>query len=442
MAVFSLATWVLLCWAVGKSNATALLLTETPMSVNPALAFMLIGIGLVAKAEGRDRVTLAAGALAGAVGLATASEYLFTVDLRIDEWLLRGGYGLLPGRMALPTAVSVLLCGLVLVLLGLRRVWLRVIGLLTGLILSVAFIALSGYATGLSAAYGWGQPIHMSLATCLAVLFVGFGLLGWMMAAAFAGQGVEERLMPFFVMSGASILVVGVIMFSSLRLQDSMTVSVRHTEEVLTTIELMELRISQIESAVRGYAVTGDNAYLDGRPENAREARLKLDELRRLVADNPLQRGRVEALAPKVQAKIARNDAVFALCQEGNREAAIAIISNHQGMQLTREIRRLAGEIETEERRQRDANEAISRRSTRQTRGVILAGGLITIALLGAAVAIVRRNAKARGIAEAALRESEEQFRNAFEFAGIGMAIVGLDGRWLRVNPTLCEILG
>ena len=40
-----------------------------------------------------------------------------------------------------------------------------------------------------------------------------------------------------------------------------------------------------------------------------------------------------------------------------------------------------------------------------------------------------------------ALKESEERFCNAFDHAGIGMAMVGLDGRWLRVNPALCEIL-
>ena len=32
------------------------------------------------------------------------------------------------------------------------------------------------------------------------------------------------------------------------------------------------------------------------------------------------------------------------------------------------------------------------------------------------------------------MEESGERFRQAFEFAGIGMAIVGLDGRWVRVN--------
>ena len=44
--------------------------------------------------------------------------------------------------------------------------------------------------------------------------------------------------------------------------------------------------------------------------------------------------------------------------------------------------------------------------------------------------------------AERALRESEERFRNIFEEAPIGMAVVGLDGRLLQVNKAFCEMLG
>ncbi len=44
--------------------------------------------------------------------------------------------------------------------------------------------------------------------------------------------------------------------------------------------------------------------------------------------------------------------------------------------------------------------------------------------------------------AQQAQREAEERFRRAFEDASIGMALVGLDGRWLQVNRTLCEITG
>ena len=42
----------------------------------------------------------------------------------------------------------------------------------------------------------------------------------------------------------------------------------------------------------------------------------------------------------------------------------------------------------------------------------------------------------------AALQESEERFRSAFDHAAIGMALVSAEGRWLQVNRSLCQILG
>lgn len=41
-----------------------------------------------------------------------------------------------------------------------------------------------------------------------------------------------------------------------------------------------------------------------------------------------------------------------------------------------------------------------------------------------------------------ALRESEERFRSAFNYAPIGIALVSSTGQWLKVNRALCEILG
>jgi PAS domain S-box-containing protein len=43
---------------------------------------------------------------------------------------------------------------------------------------------------------------------------------------------------------------------------------------------------------------------------------------------------------------------------------------------------------------------------------------------------------------EEVLRESEERFRATFEHAAIGAAQVGIDGRWLRVNRRLAEVVG
>jgi PAS domain S-box-containing protein len=48
----------------------------------------------------------------------------------------------------------------------------------------------------------------------------------------------------------------------------------------------------------------------------------------------------------------------------------------------------------------------------------------------------------ARHEAAAALAESESRFKGAFEYSLLGMALVAPDGRWLRVNQALCDMLG
>jgi diguanylate cyclase (GGDEF)-like protein/PAS domain S-box-containing protein len=47
-----------------------------------------------------------------------------------------------------------------------------------------------------------------------------------------------------------------------------------------------------------------------------------------------------------------------------------------------------------------------------------------------------------RRSAEEAGREAQELFETAFSQAPIGMALVDLDGRWLKVNPAMCTIVG
>ncbi|MEG4347013.1 PAS domain S-box protein [Microcoleus sp. A003_D6] len=53
-----------------------------------------------------------------------------------------------------------------------------------------------------------------------------------------------------------------------------------------------------------------------------------------------------------------------------------------------------------------------------------------------------KRTENKREQIEVALRNSEEQFRKAFENASIGKALVSVDGHWVKVNPALCQILG
>ena len=55
---------------------------------------------------------------------------------------------------------------------------------------------------------------------------------------------------------------------------------------------------------------------------------------------------------------------------------------------------------------------------------------------------LLARDLTAERRAQRALEESEHRFRAAMEHAPIGMAIVGLDGRWMEANRALCRLTG
>ncbi len=59
------------------------------------------------------------------------------------------------------------------------------------------------------------------------------------------------------------------------------------------------------------------------------------------------------------------------------------------------------------------------------------------IRIIGATTDITERKE-----VESSLRQSQEQFRSAFEDSPVGKAIVALDGRYLKVNQALCSMFG
>ena len=78
-----------------------------------------------------------------------------------------------------------------------------------------------------------------------------------------------------------------------------------------------------------------------------------------------------------------------------------------------------------------------------------LRGAGVPGATVGASAAGSLRDIDSQQRAEAQLREaserlivSEQRFRESFDRAAIGMALVSLEGRWIQVNNALCEMIG
>jgi diguanylate cyclase (GGDEF)-like protein/PAS domain S-box-containing protein len=86
---------------------------------------------------------------------------------------------------------------------------------------------------------------------------------------------------------------------------------------------------------------------------------------------------------------------------------------------------------------------AVSSKPDPTARWLLVMGTLLVVGvLLSGLVAQLGRWIERSAQREDELGQAEERFRSAFDNASIGMALVGLDGRWLRVNQALAGITG
>ena len=178
IALLAVTGWILdLAWL--KSALPGL----PTMKINTALSLFLAGLGLALLNDLGDRykkVSLLLFILVILDGGVNLSQYLFEVDLGIDQFLLKDYTNdtTFPGRMAIITAINFVMVGGSGVLLTRAKSSFYFAHVLLVIAFSIAFTALLGYCYGIRSFYfGIGEYAAMALHTAIAFIFLTVGLL-------------------------------------------------------------------------------------------------------------------------------------------------------------------------------------------------------------------------------------------------------------------------
>jgi PAS domain S-box-containing protein len=209
----------LLCVAVGLGVMAAWLVRATavlqfgslnPMSFNTALAFAVTGVALIALARRQPRPALVAGLFDVALGVTVLAEDISGHGLGIDQLFVKAyitGAHDVPGRMAVNTAVCLILAGAGLLVWGpwRRRRRPAVLAAAGSVIAAVAVEATFGYATGNPAAYGWTPVTAMAFLTAVTMLILALSLL----SAAWRDSRTRHSGLPRWLPMPAGALALG-----------------------------------------------------------------------------------------------------------------------------------------------------------------------------------------------------------------------------------------
>lgn len=175
-----LAGWL---WDIGCLKS--ILPQYVDMKANTAIGFVLSGVSLVllARASGSAllrRLALVSAGATALIGLLTLSQYLFGIDLGIDQLLVRepanAAGTLAPGRMAPTSAVNFLLLGCALIASSNRR-RILVAQWLAGFVGLIGLLPLLGYGYGAVEFTGIGYYSQMAVHTAALFSLLSLGVL-------------------------------------------------------------------------------------------------------------------------------------------------------------------------------------------------------------------------------------------------------------------------
>jgi methyl-accepting chemotaxis protein len=216
-------------------------------------------------------------------------------------------------------------------------------------------------------------------------------------------MSTERKVQAGFAIALACLCVVGAASCISVaRLNENM-VWVEHTREVISRLDLLLSKMTDAQNGYRGYAVTGDEAYLEPYFEAVQTAAGDVARLRGLTADNPARQQRLEQLGSQVAAQLAFSREVAEARRSQGFAAAENLILTGQGKRLHDRLRGLVNVMKGAEERLLKEHELAARRRSVFTQALIVGGSVLAFGLVGLALLVVRRSFAERRYAQTQL---------------------------------------
>jgi PAS domain S-box-containing protein len=232
-----------------------------------------------------------------------------------------------------------------------------------------------------------------------------------------------------------------------------------HTHRVLEETAGMEAALGRMETAFRGFALTGDPAALSAWGEGRARFGLHAARVRALTADNPAQQRRVDELARLHRAWVGAQLAT-GIADPALRERARAAAADPAGVAAraarAEAMRALVAGVEAAETALLRERTARARAWERRAEGLILGGGVaaIVLALVGSVV-VYRSTRRLRDALRARAAEGERSRlaslaadrlgrQNALLLEAAAEGIYGIDahGYTTFLNPAAASLLG
>ena len=252
----------------------------------------------------------------------------------------------------------------------------------------------------------------------------------------------KTRILFAFSISLLILVLVGAFSLMSINKYRESSKWVHHTQTVISETQEILAHCQDIETANRGYAITGDKEYLDPFHHALKVIRPTARNLKTLTKNNPQQQVLLDSLEKLVNAKIDFAKLIHEVCEQHGTAAAQKLITTDTGEILMDKIRNTVDKLIKKEEKLLSVRLSRTEESFSSTISFIASSVILSVFIIFLSIMLFVRDYNKRLKIEKALSEGESRLRQFLDALPVGVFIMDEHYKPYYANSKAKEILG